>query len=177
LVRLFAAVLPDDATGQRLASLKLRSDGLRLVASGSWHVTVRFFGEVDDDRVSVLVDALETAAAHLSGPLQCELGPKTAWFGDRVLQIPAWGLDGSAAAVRSATLPVVPDTISGEPTFNGHLTVARSRGRRLDQTVKAAVAGIPFAAAFEVESFDLVASQRTADGHAYTTLARVPLAG
>jgi 2'-5' RNA ligase len=176
-VRLFAAVWPDDATGQRLSSLKLESHGLRRVGSGSWHITLRFFGEVDDDRVPVLVDALETAAALFSGPLRCELGPKTAWFGDRVVQIPARGLDDLAAAVRSATVPVVPDAISGEPPFNGHLTIARSRGRRLEPSVRADVAGIPFAAAFDIESFDLVASQRTAGGHAYSTLATVALAG
>lgn len=175
MVRLFVAVWPDDATRLRLAVLKLGSDGLRLVRPGDWHVTLRFFGEVDDDRVPGVVDALETAAAHVSCPLRCELGPATAWFGDRVLQIPARGLADVVAAVHSATVQVVPDTTSGGPPFNGHLTIARRRGRRLDPTVKAAVAGIPFAATFDVESFDLVASQLDGDGRRYTTVASMPL--
>ena len=79
--------------------------------------------------------------------------------------------------IRAETVPVVAEPIGGEPPFNGHLTVARSRGRRLDPSVRAAVAGIPFAATFDVNSFDLVVSERNADGHAYTTLATFPLAG
>lgn len=176
-MRLFAAVWPDAATAKRLASLELGpTDGLRLVGSANWHITLRFFGEVDEDWVPELVGRLETAAEIPDGPVDCQIGPATAWFGDRVLQIPARGLEDVAAAV-SATVPVVPDTIGGEPRFNGHLTIARPRGRRLDPSVRAAVAGIPFVTAFDVSCFDLVASRLTDDGPRYTPLARFNLPG
>lgn len=176
---MFVAVWPDHLTQERLTSLEIgTTEGLKRVGSGNWHVTLRFLGEVNDDLVPALVEALEIAARTLSGPLQCVVGPKTAWFGgDRVLQLPVFGLDQAASAVRSATIVVVPDKSLGEQPFNGHLTIARSRRRDLNHSAKAALAGIPFAATFEVAHFDLVASQREAEGRRYTTVATVPLLG
>ena len=105
----------------------------------------------------------------------CRLGPATGWFtGVRVLQIPAAGLDGLAEAVRVATVPVVPPPPRGEPPFNGHLTLARAKGR-LGAAAQADLAGIPFEAAFPVEHVDLVASQPSPAGHVYSTIARAPL--
>jgi 2'-5' RNA ligase len=175
---LFVAVWPDRPTLERLASLPLgTTEGLRLVGPGTWHVTLRFLGDVDDDRVPELVEALDTIPADLPGALRCRLGPHTAWFGDRVLQIPARGLEDLAAAVRSATAPVVPVRSDPEPRFNGHLTVGRATGHRLDTRARRSRAGIPFAANFGVDSFDLVASEPSRPGRRYTTLARFWLRG
>jgi 2'-5' RNA ligase len=176
---LFVAVLPDRATLTLLSALDLGSGhGLRVVGPEQWHVTLRFLGEVEDDRVPELSDALGRAAADLPGFLQCRLGPTTAWFsGDRVLQIPVVGLDELAGAVRVATLPVVPDAGDRAPAFQGHLTLARSKGRRDGASERRALAGIPVAAAFEVRSFDLVASRLTDVGPRYTPLASFTLPG
>jgi RNA 2',3'-cyclic 3'-phosphodiesterase len=177
-VRLFVAVWPDDATALRLSSLKLGpTDGLRLVGSGTWHVTLRFLGEVDDDGVPELVEALGSAAANMPGGIRCRIGPQTAWFGDRVLQIPARGLEDLAAAVDSATIPVVPVRADKEPSFNGHLTVARTKSHRLDTRARRSLARIPFAADFDVDFFDLVASEPSSKGRGYTTLATFLLRG
>ncbi len=112
----------------------------------------------------------------LPNSIHCEIGPETAWFGgDRVLQIPAVGLGEAADAVRVATLGVVPDAHHGRPQFTGHLTVARAKGRRLTASAYAALGGIPFAASFEVESFDLVESQLSTESPRYTTLERISL--
>jgi 2'-5' RNA ligase len=179
-VRLFVAVWPDDPTRRRLSGLELelgRTKGLRFVGPERWHVTLRFLGEVDADVVGPLGDALVSVAAAFRGPLQCRLGPGTGWFtGVRVLYLPAAGLDGLAAAVRAATLPVVGDPAEPEPPFNGHLTLARSKGRRLGVAALGEMANIPFEAAFAVAAVDLVASQPTAQGHRYTTVVRAPLA-
>ena len=107
---MFVAVRPDPETKERLAGLDLSGEkGLRPVGPDRWHVTLRFLGEVDDALVPGLSDALRTAAAAVPGPVRCRLGPATAWFtGVRVLQLPAAGLDTLAAAVREATLPLVP---------------------------------------------------------------------
>lgn len=178
-MRLFVAVWPDESTRQRLSGLVLGSaPGLRVVGPAQWHITLRFFGEVDDDRVTALVLALGSAAATMTVALRCRLGTSTAWFsGDRVLQIPAQGLDDLAAVVRSRTLPVVPGSIDRALPFNGHLTLARSKRRPVDAPLRAALAGIPFAVAFDVGSFDLVASEGSSQGPHYTTLARVTLPG
>ena len=88
----------------------------------------------------------------------------------RVLQLPAAGLDGLADAVRAAaTVPLVPEPAAGGPPFNGHLTLARAKGRRLGVAALAEMAGIPFEAAFAVARVDLVASEPSPRGHVYTT--------
>ena len=163
---MFVAVWPDDATRKRLSLLELGTvQGVRPVRTGRWHITLRFLGEVEEDLVPALVDALGDAAESMAAPLRCEVGPGTAWFrGERVLQIPVAGLDEGAEAVRRATLPLVPDSNHGEAPFTGHLTVARSKQRRLDTSARAALAGVPFAASFDVNSFDLVASLLSSDG-------------
>jgi 2'-5' RNA ligase len=174
---MFVAVWPDNSTLTRLSLLELGPvQGVRLVRPGRWHITLRFLGEVEEDLVPALVDALEDAAESMAGPLRCEVGPGTAWFsGERVLQIPVAGLDEGAEAVRRATLPLVPEANHGEASFTGHLTVARSKQRRLDASARTALSGVPFAASFDADSFDLVASLLSSEGPRYTTLARVPL--
>jgi RNA 2',3'-cyclic 3'-phosphodiesterase len=178
-MRMFAAVWPDDATRQRLSGLEFGpAPGLRLVGSGQWHVTLRYFGDVDDGRMPGLLDALRHAATTTAGPVHCELGPATSWLnGARVLHVPVAGLNALARAVRVATLPIVPATDPGQPRFTGHLTLARARRRRLDASARASLAGVPLAVSFDVDSFDLVASHLSPEGPRYTTLARVMLQG
>ena len=129
---MFVAAWPDSETKERLGGLDLGEEkGLRPVGPDRWHVTLRFLGEVDEALVPGLSAALRTVAAAVPGPVRCRLGPATAWFtGVRVLQLPATGLDALAAAVREATLPLVPPWVQDEPPFNGHLTLARAKGRR-----------------------------------------------
>ena len=178
-MRLFVAAWPDDDTRRRLAGLELelgRTKGLRFVGPARWHVTLRFLGEVDEDAVGPLGDALVACGAAFPGPVECRLGPGTAWFtGVRVLQLPAAGLDGLAAAVRAATVPLVPEPEQDGPAFNGHLTLARAKGRRLGVAALGEMAGIPFEAAFRVPAIDLVASEPSPAGHVYSTLVRAPL--
>lgn len=178
-MRLFVAAWPDDETRRRLTGLELelgRSKGLRFVGPARWHVTLRFLGEVSEDAVGPLGDALVACAADSGGPVECRLGPGTGWFtGVRVLYLPAAGLDGLAATVRAATIPFVPETPHPEPDFNGHLTLARSKGRRLSVAALGEMAGIPFEASFPVPAIDLVSSQPSSEGHVYTTLVRAPL--
>jgi 2'-5' RNA ligase len=178
-MRLFVAVWPDDETRRRLGGLELelgRTRGLRFVGPARWHITLRFLGEVDEAQVEPLGRRLQECGAGFPGPLECRLGPGTGWFtGVRVLQLPATGLDRLAAAVRTATLPLVPDPAHPEPPFNGHLTLARSKGRRLGVAALGEMSAIPFEAAFLVDAMDLVASQPSPQGHVYSTLARAQL--
>ncbi len=178
-MRLFVAVWPDVETRRRLAGLEQelgRSKGLRFVGPERWHVTLRFLGEVADESAGPLGDALVECAAAYPAPVECRLGPGTGWFtGVRVLHLPASGVDGLAAAVREATLPFVPGPASPEPAFNGHLTLARSKGRRLSVAALGEMAGIPFEAAFPVSTLHLVSSRPSPQGHVYSTVVRAPL--
>jgi 2'-5' RNA ligase len=173
---MFVAVWPDDTTVQRLSALDLSAaPGLRTVRPEQWHITLRFLGDVADDLVPALVDGLGRAVRAVTSPVRCTIGPATAWFsGARVLQIPVTGLDQMAAAVRQATAPIVPD--DGEPSFVGHLTVARRRGRRRPGTAtQAAVAGMVITAEFAVTDLLLVSSELSPEGPHYSTLARLTL--
>ncbi len=175
-MRAFVAAWPDDATRGRLGALELgRSKNLRLVGPSRWHITLRFLGDVADEDLAPLGDAVLVAAAGVPGPVECRLGPATGWFtGVRVLQLPAAGLEGLAHAVHDATRPLVADPAQGEPPFNGHLTLARAKGR-LGAAAQAELAGVPFEARFAVTHVDLVASEPSPSGHVYTTLVRAPL--
>ncbi len=177
-MRLFVAAWPDDATRKRLGSLELelgRTKGLRFVGPSRWHVTLRFLGEVDEALVDPIGAALRAGLASRPGPIECRLGPGTGWFtGVRVLQLPAAGMDGLAAAVRATTVPFVPEP-AAEPPFNGHLTLARSKGRRLSVAALGEMSNLPFEAAFPVTHVDLVVSEASPLGHVYSTVARAPL--
>jgi RNA 2',3'-cyclic 3'-phosphodiesterase len=177
-VRTFVAAWPDEPTRRQLAALELgRRKNVRPVGPTRWHVTLRFVGEVTEAELGPLGDALVAGARGVPGPAECRLGPATAWFAPvRVLQLPARGLDDVAAAVRRATIPVVAEPAHGEPPFNGHLTLARAKGRRGSQA-RDELEGIPFASRFGVTHVDLVASEPSPQGHVYTTLVRAPLAG
>ena len=170
------AAWPDEPTRHRLAALELgHARNLRLVGPTRWHVTLRFLGEVREEQLAPLGDALVACAAALPGPVACRLGPATGWFsGVRVLQIPAHGLGALAAAARDATESLVGSLAGGEPPFNGHLTLARVKGR-LGPQAQAELDGIPFASTFAVAHIDLVASEPSTQGHVYTTIRRAPL--
>jgi 2'-5' RNA ligase len=177
-MRTFVAVWPDEATRRRLAALELalgHVKNLRLVGPTRWHVTLRFLGEVSDEQVALLGPALQAAVARLPGPLDCRVGPATAWFSRvRVLQLPAHGLDHLAAVVTGATAALVPERDGVGPPFNGHLTVARVKGR-LGPQAQNELAGLPFDSAFGIQHVDLVASAPSPRGHVYSTLVRAPL--
>jgi 2'-5' RNA ligase len=177
-VRVFVAAWPDEPTRRHLAELERdlgHTKNLRLVGPTRWHVTLRFLGDVAGDRLAPLGQALQAGMAAHPGPLECRFGPATAWFSRvRILQLPAHGLAELAAAIGRATVPLVPERESGEPPFNGHLTLARVKGR-LGPQAQAELEGIPFASTFAVTAVDLVASEPSPGGHVYSTLVRAPL--
>lgn len=175
-MRTFVAAWPDEPTRRRLAALELgHPKNLRLVGPTRWHVTLRFLGDVGREEADVLGSALRDAVAAQPGPLECRLGPATAWFSRvRVLQLPAHGLAELATVVTGATVAIVPERDGGDPPFNGHLTLARVKGH-LGPQAQAELAGIPFDSTFVVEHVDLVASSPSSEGHVYTTLQRAPL--
>jgi 2'-5' RNA ligase len=178
-VRLFVAVWPDALTRRTLAALPLEPTiGLRLVRPEQWHVTLRFFGDVEGELVPALLATLESVAAS-EQPVVAQLGPRTGWFGrGAVLQVPVTGLDRLAAAVRASTSELVPSRDPGEPPFTGHLTLGRSnRRKRPDLRARAALAGVDAAAPFAVTQLDLVVSEPGPGGHRYSSLGKVPLGG
>ncbi len=173
---MFVAVWPDHATRRLIKGLALPpGPDVRLVDPAHWHVTLQFLGDVEEQAVPRLGAALETVAGRVDGPIQCRVGPTTAWLGDTgVLHLPVTGLDRLAQAVRSATLPVRVPPRDHLP-FMGHLTLGRSRRRRPTTSPKAGLASIPLSTTFHVTHFDLVTSVPSPTGSRYTPVLHVPI--
>ena len=125
--RLFVAVWPPQTLVDQLAALPRPS-----VSGVSWtkpyrlHITLRFFGECDQD------EAMDTLASASFPTARVTLGPEPEQLGRGVVMLPAEGIDELAAAVSDATR-FIGDPPPDHP-FVGHITVARFRRRppRLD---------------------------------------------
>ncbi|MET9679696.1 RNA 2',3'-cyclic phosphodiesterase [Streptomyces coeruleorubidus] len=134
-MRLFAAVLPPDGVVRELGAVvdalhKLPgADGLRWTGRPGWHLTLAFYGEVDDGLLPELSARLERAARRTDPfPLAVRGGGQ---FGHgRALWAGAEGdlatlrllAERAEAAARRAGLPM------GEHRrYKPHLTLARSR--------------------------------------------------
>lgn len=164
-MRLFVAVeLGGDAI-ERVRSLPRPSvPGVRWTAEPTWHVTLRFLGELPAaDPVESALDAVD-----LGPVLHARLGPRTRRLNPNVLVVPATGVDDLAARVRTATAEC------GEPLgpkpFDAHLTLARRRrrGARLPT-------GEPIDAPFPVDEVVLFSSTLSRDGPTHEALRRWPL--
>ncbi|MFW2383389.1 MAG: 2'-5' RNA ligase family protein, partial [Acidimicrobiales bacterium] len=94
-------------------------------------------------------------------------GPAVASFGDRVVVIPASGLDTLASAVLEATRDI--GSIDPRP-FNGHLTLARTKNG-----VACPLVGRRFIAEFTAVAIELVASDNDGAGSRHRRLATWPL--
>jgi 2'-5' RNA ligase len=161
--RLFVAVWPDAETAARLATLeRVERRGVRWVRPEQCHVTLRFLGAADPDRV---VDALRSVHHPR---VTAVLGPRVGRLGRGVLMVPVAGLDSLAAEVIRCTAEL------GRPPdprpFLGHLTLARLKGSPACGLVDAELQG-----EWPVTSIRLVASETRPDGPTYRELAEVPL--
>ena len=135
-MRVFVAAWPDDPT--RAARPVGTGVGTRRAVGGAqqWHVTLRFLGDVSEDLVPALIDALVDAAQR------CRVPSTARWARNSLVRQPAGapatvtGLDEVAEAVRSVTIPIVPDSRIGEPAFTGHVTIARTSGSRINRSAR-----------------------------------------
>jgi 2'-5' RNA ligase len=188
-MRLFAAVLPPDDVADELAVeiAELRNlpgaDGLRWTGRPGWHLTLAFYGEVDDDLVPDLSARLERAARRTEPfPLALRGGGqfghgRALWAGARgdleTLRLLA---DRSEAAARKAGVPM------GEHRrYKAHLTVARSRSA-LDARPYVEALGAFTSRTWTVGELALVRSNLPTSGVAgeqprYEVVARWPLGG
>jgi 2'-5' RNA ligase len=166
---LFAAVWPPPEVRRRLEALAVPvSPRLRAVRPDRWHVTLAFYGDVDDD--AALVSGLAAAAASV-GPATAVVGPSTERLGRQVLYLAVGGLDEVATAVRRETAASM---VGDERRFTGHLTLARARGK---STVPVAAVGLPFSATFDVTQLSLIESQLTSEGPVYRDRVALSLGG
>lgn len=184
-VRLFIAVnLPAEerrAAFEAAAPLRAARLPVRWVREDAIHVTLRFLGEVGEERVAPLEDAL-AGAVREARPFGLAIGgvgafpglarPRVLWMG--VERHPA--LELLANDVERALM-----SLGFEPElrpFHPHLTLGR-----VERDAKAAAfrdlerlaAGITYEGAIEVGSVDLMQSTLGSDGATYQVLARAAL--
>ena len=180
-MRLFAALpLPPDAV-ERLTRLRLRlaapTDGLRWSSPEQWHITLQFYGDTEPEQAHCLHKALEAAAL---------VAPEITL--DSLGLFAAKGILFAAIAA-SPTLDALHRNIiaSGAPCgfvpearpFRPHITLARSKGRAGDRTLRALAQ--PALPAFGppirwlAPECLLLESRLRPEGASYTVKARIPL--
>lgn len=165
--RLFVGVWPPPEVVSILSSLERPPlDALRWTSPERWHVTVAFLGGVSDARLGEVQAALAAVAASATAAPEARLGPSTRRVGRSLLWVPVEGLEGLAGEVRGAMGALLPDAGLEEP-FQGHLTLARARGRHV---VPASLAGVPIEACWLAREVRLVRSKLGRYGARYTTL-------
>lgn len=151
-MRLFTAVWPSPEAVEAIERFERpEHDAVRWTTREQWHVTLHFYGEVPEDDLPRLVDALHATAAP---PRSVTLGPVTRRIRRNVLVVPVTGLD--------------------DLTDHAHLTLARARG---SSTLPLSLAGLPIEASWLVNEIALVRSHLEPTGARYETLATVALTG
>jgi 2'-5' RNA ligase len=153
-----------------------RADAVRWVRPELLHVTLRFLGDVETQRLGPLVECVGAELAEVS-PFALELGGVQVFppRRPRVVALhlhPEETLGALAAAVeRGAVTAGFP---AEERPFRAHLTLGRVRGRRGPHT---AGVGSPPPAPWDVAETVLFRSRLGSDGPRYTPLERIALGG
>ncbi len=163
-----AVWLPASLVGQIRAIERPARPGLRWTTEDQWHVTLRFLGEVEEERLD-LPDRLASVASR-SAAVPAALGARPRKLGDRVWILPVDGLDVLASAIQEATSDIGQRAPAGQ-RFRGHLTLAR--GRRPE-----CLSDLPtrdFAGVWTVSELTLVRSELHPDGARYEVIGRWPL--
>lgn len=128
-VRLFvgAPVPPSTAYAQVTEALQRAVEGVKPVPAGSWHVTLRFLGDVEG--AQPVVEALDTALQDMValpveirgvGAFQDARRARIAWAG-----VQAPGLEQVARRVQEATKGLGQE--EAKRSFRPHVTLARLR--------------------------------------------------
>jgi len=161
--RMFLAVTPPPEVIDIISDLPTRAlRGVRYTKRKQWHITMRFLGDCERHHALNALETLQAPAADVT------LGPDVTLLGNRVVMIPAIGLDATAAAVDDAYGDI------GEATdrdFVGHLTLARLKGRPLRVPSMVSVLGAPISATWHVDTIDLWKSEVTQEGAVHTLVA------
>jgi 2'-5' RNA ligase len=137
-MRLFVAIDIDASIRQRLdaytRAMKPRVPGVRFVAAGNYHVTLKFLGEVAEARLPEVRSALEAIRYPLFsldvrgvGFFPNEHAPRVFWAGIGNAGGESAELAGLARQVQMALQPL---GFTPEREFRAHLTLARNGSGR-----------------------------------------------
>jgi 2'-5' RNA ligase len=180
-LRMFFAVGLDAAARAAVADVVrvLReapeADAVRWVREESYHVTLRFLGDVDVERIARLTDCVRERTASLR-PFRLELGGPRGFPSRRsarfvVLDVgPVDRLDELAEAVERGVVAAGFDPESRQ--FRAHLTLGRVRTRKFPAVTGAVTA---VGEGCHVEDVVLFKSALHRSGARYTPVERIPL--
>jgi 2'-5' RNA ligase len=189
-MRLFVALELPQLERQRLAELRgeYRWEGLERAAL-NWtreenlHITLKFLGEVSDQQVARVADAL--AVVHVPGLIRLRIEGHSFLPPGGPIRVYVAGVEGEldrlAALQAGIELAVAPLGFPRERrAFSPHVTLARPRReRRIAVETRADVAEHQPSPGteFSVDSFVLMQSDLKPGGPIYTPVARFPLGG
>jgi RNA 2',3'-cyclic 3'-phosphodiesterase len=173
-MRCFVAVWPAPEVVEALGALpRPETPGLRWSSREQWHVTIRFFGDIDAQAVTDASAVLARAADRADGAPLATGGPATRFLGPGLLIWPVGGLAGVVNDIERLTAKI------GKPppsrSFYGHVTLAR--GRQGVDLRRAAHLLAPLALSWTAASMALIESDLHPDGARYRVLAEFPFPG
>jgi len=188
-IRSFIAIeLPDDlklALAQLQERLKAGKQlGVKWVDPYGIHLTLKFLGNIDIDRVSAITKAIETAVQGIS-PFHLEVKDLGAFPNLRRVQVVWVGVSGEVEKLGQlqqrieSKLTPLGFTAEARP-FTPHLTLARLRNQAsLDERQRLGhlIASTKFEGAYsiEVEAINLIKSQLTGEGAIYSRISSLKL--
>lgn len=160
---MFLAVTPPPEIVDVISDLPTKAlRGVRYTKRSQWHITLRYLGDCERH------EALDALGQLRASGTTVDLGPSVSLLGNRIVVVPAAGLDPLAASV-DASFGEVGEATDRE--FSGHLTLARLKGRPLRDPSLVSVIGAPISASFDCNSLDLWKSELGEAGASHTLVA------
>ncbi len=184
MVRAFIGIDIDEAVRQRLVviqeQLAATGAGLKLVEPPNIHVTMKFLGEISDDRIAPVSEALERAVA---GTKQFDIGVKGIGVFPNLgyIRVVWAGVSGGREEVitlqQKIERELQPLGFRPERDFVPHLTIARVKTARQKERLAAFVKEMSDAefGISRAQAVELKRSTLTSKGPIYDTLTRVEL--
>ena len=187
-IRAFIAIELPNAIGAALSSVqgKLgveRHPYVKRVDPGGIHLTLKFLGNIDTDKVSPITEAIARAAQGVS-PFRLELGDLGAFPNPRrpnVIWVAVTGeLDKLASLQKGIDHYLIPLGFTPESrSFTPHLTLGRLRERasagERQRIGESLITVKPEGISFEVGKVSLMRSALTPAGAIYSCLSSIPL--
>lgn len=184
-MRLFVSIDLPDALADAVAEVQeplQDTPGLTLVDPEQAHITLKFLGDVDEQRVSDLEDAIETAVADADvDPFEASIAGLGVFPSLDYISVVWAGVDDGAAAMTRLYDAIERETtaIGFDPEdheFTPHVTLGRLKDARGKEMVQRLVRGdSPTFGRFRVEQVRLTESTLSGNGPKYETVTRFSL--
>lgn len=184
-MRLFVAIDLPDEFAEAVAAVQDRlrdAAGLRFTDPSQAHVTVKFLGDTDEDRLPDVREAVETAVDDAGvGSFRATVSGLGAFPSPDYISVVWAGIDAGADEMRRLHEAVERETTAigfdpEEHEFTPHATLARMNDARGKEHVQRVLRETdPTIGSFRVEQLRLKESVLTDDGPRYSTVARFAL--